>query len=137
MLQDTFKLLLILASDTQKEINLVHPGVETCQKSTSFIDQNWAKASKDMCMKDSHAKLFHTHTQNIQTKFLKKEPPIFFGFFRRGDASIELSFSHVHIRDLLQKNTVFNNEKHSWLQGTTKKSDPSSMHSTPKNIHAI
>lgn len=80
MLQDTFKLLLILASDTQKEINLVHPGVETCQKSTSFIDQNWTKASKDMCTKDSHAKLFHTHTQNIQTKFLKKEPPIFLFF---------------------------------------------------------
>lgn len=79
MLQDTFKLLLILASDTQKESNLVHPGVETFQKSTSFIDQNWTKPSKYMCMKDSHAKLFHTYTQNTQTKFLKKEQSTFLG----------------------------------------------------------
>lgn len=45
MLQDTFKLFLIL-SDTQKEINVVHTGVETCQKSNSFVDQNWTKPSK-------------------------------------------------------------------------------------------
>lgn len=80
MLQDTFKLLLILASDIQKEINLVHPGVETCQKSTSLIDQNWTKPSKYMSMKDCHAKLFHIYTQNTQTKFLKKEQPTFGGF---------------------------------------------------------
>lgn len=39
-LQDAFKLLLVLASDTKEEIYLLHPGVETCQ-SASFFDQNW------------------------------------------------------------------------------------------------
>jgi len=79
-LQDTFKLLPILASDTQKEINLVHPDVETCQKSSSFTDQNWTKSSKYVCMKDSYAELFHTYSQNTQTKLLKNEPPIFLAF---------------------------------------------------------
>lgn len=38
-LQDTSKLLLVLASDTKKEIYLGHPGAETCQ-SASSLDQN-------------------------------------------------------------------------------------------------
>lgn len=49
-----------------------------------------------------------------------------------------LSIPHVHIRDLLQNNIVFSSVQRNILDfKEEEKFDPSSIYSTPKNVHAI
>lgn len=85
-------------------------------------------------MKDSHAELFHTYTQNTQAKFLKKEQSNFC-FIRRGDTNIENPLFYT-CAEILYCTTQLSAVRNVLGFKAEKKCDPSSMYSTPKNTHA-